>query len=289
MAGRVLFRDEVGMVAPLWERVTTLTAVGLIVLVLPFGLAEIWLRHRHTAITVALAVAAIAYPVVQAFRITRQGAESAERIVSFVFVPLAFVLAVGITRLWLSHQPRWQLSLPLIVGASILFAGGVVDGHGPDWDGLPGPYLVAAGTHSIGPEGVGAAEWMRAYVGPGHGIATDFTDQLLAATYGGERPVTTLSDNVDVSPVFFSQGFGGDDASILERGKARYILVDQRLSSARPTLGFYFFPGEFGPLPVSPRLSPAQLTKFDSVQGISRVFDSGNIVIYDAGAMSHAP
>ena len=60
----------------------------------------------------------------------------------------------------------------------------------------------------------------------------------------------------------------------------QYALVDRRLSEQLPASGEYF--------PVDPNagtythpLPLADLTKFNHVPGVARIYDSGNIVIYD--------
>ena len=60
----------------------------------------------------------------------------------------------------------------------------------------------------------------------------------------------------------------------------QYLLVDLRLSTQLPAGGSYFpdDPQQGRHTAPIPRRS---LTKFDGVPGIDRVYDSGDIVIYD--------
>ena len=67
----------------------------------------------------------------------------------------------------------------------------------------------------------------------------------------------------------------------------RYVVVDRRLSAGLPSAGVYFERGEvLGNVHTAP-IDPAALAKFDSLAGTSRLFDSGDIVIYDLGALAH--
>ena len=70
-------------------------------------------------------------------------------------------------------------------------------------------------------------------------------------------------------------------------GKVRYIVVDHRLSRALPSVGSgnYFERGEPGAGQHTTPIDPAALAKFDNLPLVSRVFDSGDIIIYDGGAL----
>ena len=52
--------------------------------------------------------------------------------------------------------------------------------------------------------------------------------------------------------------------------------------------GYYFDPTGGGPLAASDLYDPTIYGKFDAPNNISRIFDSGNIVIYDTKAISDA-
>ena len=56
------------------------------------------------------------------------------------------------------------------------------------------------------------------------------------------------------------------------------LLVDLRLSTAPPELGFYFEPWQ---QQQGKPLSGEELLKFNDIQGITRIYDNGWIVIYD--------
>ncbi len=148
-------------------------AVGLISLGLPFGLIQIWRHYRSNAAVLALAIGVLAYPVILLIRLTQAGVNLGGRAQPYVFGSVAFVLAIGITRLWLSRAPNWR-SRALLTGAiAIIFIGGWVTGTSPLWDRLPGPYLAYADQRSIQPESVTAAEWARSYLGPDQRLISD--------------------------------------------------------------------------------------------------------------------
>jgi hypothetical protein len=284
---RKLFHSVSGVALPLWEPVLSYASVALILLALPFGLFYIGRHYRTNAIFLALAGGAIAYPVSLAFRLTPAGAEGSDRASEFVFLGVAFVLAIGATRFLLRRAPRWWSSVMLMGVVGVIFVGQTVIGNGQLWSRLPGPYLVVADQRSIEPEGIDAAKWAATYLGPGHRIATDRINMLLMSTYGNQWVVTISNNGVSVSPIFTSLKFGPQVTDVLEADNIQYIVVDRRLSTALPQIRAYYDVGIPGTL-TSP-ISPVALAKFDGVQGVSRVFDSGDIIIYDVESITNAP
>lgn len=290
VTARRLFRAESGLVNPLWERLTGFAAVGLILLGLPFGLWRIWRRRRRAdAVVLALAVGALAYPASLAFRFAKFGAEVSSRTSPFLFVSIAFVLAVGGAELWLYRGRHRQRAAAFAACATVVFLGGVIVGRGPSALALPGPYVVAADDRSIEAQGLAAAEWTRLVLGPGNRVASDRVNRLLLGSYGGQAVATALTDGVNVYPVFFSRVVDREDRELLRRGAVRYLVVDRRLSAGLPQFGIYFEPGEPGEFQRRIPLDPAALAKFDGLPGVHRLFDSGDIVIYDVGALAGEP
>jgi hypothetical protein len=66
-------------------------------------------------------------------------------------------------------------------------------------------------------------------------------------------------------------------------------VVDQRLSQSLPATGTYFESGEPDAFRHTSPIAPASLAKFDGLAEISRIFDGGNIKIFDVGAVLHEP
>jgi hypothetical protein len=285
---RHLFVNYTGQVTPIWERVITISSVALISLCLPFGLLCLWQRYRSNALAYTFGIVSFAYPLSQVFRFTNVGGELVDRAAAFLFIPIASVLAIFITQFWSTRRLSWKHTFLISCAASVVFLGGIILASGPSFALLPGPYLVTADNRSIEPEGIQAAMWARSYLGPNNRMATDRINQILMGTYGEQRLVTGLEDNVDVSAIFTSSSLDPDELSTLRSAKVHYLVVDLRLAKALPLEGYYFDEGESGSFQYTTPIDLEALTKFSTIPQINRVFDSGDIVIYDVGGLINA-
>jgi len=283
--GRELFLSFAGQTVPLWERVIGFGTIGLLLGGMPFGLLRIWRHYRRNTLALTLAAGSLAYPATLGLRLTHRGFEISIRTTEFVFVGLAFVLALGLVALLRVRRGARLAQGLVLLYAATLFVGGVVVGR-PIWMRLPGAYLVAADTRSIEPQGVAAAEWARDTLGPDNHIATDRVNRLLMGTVGEQFPITSASSHVPVHQVFFARQISPIERAILRKGQIRYLVVDRRLSTALPQVGFYFEQGEPGTFQRTEPLAPELLAKFDQLPRTNRVFDSGDIIIYDVRALS---
>src|SRR6266699_1386203 len=280
---RQLFVNLAIQPTPIWDRLLMLASAVLVTFGIPFGLLCLWQQHRHDALAVMFGIFSLAYPVTQVFRFTDFGAEITDRSAAFLFLPVAYVLTILITHFWPTRKLRWRATSLVTCAISVMFLGGVILESGPAFSSLPGPYVVVADGRSIEPEGIQAATWSLTYLGPDNRVGSDRINQMLMNSYGDQNVVTGLADNIDISPVFFSAQFDPKDIAILQQAGVRYLVVDLRLSTSLPLERFYFESDEPGAFMLTHPISNAALTKFNTVPQINRLFDSGNIVIYDVG------
>ena len=119
-----------------------------------------------------------------------------------------------------------------------------------------------------------------AALGPGNRFATDEGDFPVLGSYGDQNPI--LGDAFLYTSPMFTQSA----AQQVQALDIQYALVDQRLSEQLPVSGSYF--------PIDPNsgeytrpLPSADLAKFNSVPGVARIYDSGNIVIYDLTGLAY--
>lgn len=288
-SSRALFSSTGAAPAPIWDRVLMLGSVAIVAFALPFGLLTLWRVHRRNALPLVLGIFALGYPVAQAFRFTPLGSEISDRSAAFLFVAVAYVLTILITHFWPTRRLTKRTMALVTCALSVVLMGGVILTAGAGFTGMPGPYVVGADGRSVEPEGINAALWAYSQLGPGQRVGTDRTNQLLMSTYGEQRVITELYDSLDVSPLFYSEQFTESDSGLLREGKIHYLVVDMRLSTALPALGFYFVSDEPEMKTLTTPISSEALNKFTTVPQINRLFDSGNIVIYDTGAFLNGP
>jgi hypothetical protein len=264
-------------VAPLGNRALGIAAVLIISAFLPVGWWQVWRRYRNQPWTVAMAIVSLSWYVIVVVRFTvADGSQLAGRAATFVFVPTAYIAALAVSHL-VNVAVRWQAhstaAAVLVVVPSLIFDG-LANGWPPYWERLPGPHQVAGVERSVGPMEIATAGWALAALGPGNRFATDFGSYSVLGSYGDQNPLRNVA-NLYTSPTFTQLDLLQAQARAL-----RYVWVDQRLSQSLPVYGEYFpadpNAGKYKrPLPV------ADLDKFNHVPGIDRIYDSGNIVIYE--------
>ncbi|HEY1627841.1 MAG TPA: hypothetical protein VGG16_29025 [Streptosporangiaceae bacterium] len=260
---------------PLIDQVAGYAATILIMIGLPFGWWRIWRTRRSDTWALALGVAACAYYLLALLRVTApDGSELAGRALTFVYVPVSYTLAMALTGLRRGKLPV------VAAGAVILVAGGIASGWPPYWERLPGSYVVDGFESGITPEGVAAAAWAGETLGPGQRIAADYTNYLLLGSYGDQNPVG------DLDPLYCGAIWNPVDAALASQQQIGYLFVDLRMSEQKSVTGGYFT--EPAPACSSP-IPRQQLTKFDTVPGFNRIYDSGNIVIYAVPGDGYAP
>jgi hypothetical protein len=277
-AARQVFRSSGGQIAPLWERLTGFTAVGLILLGLPFGLVQIWRQYRARAVVLVLGCGALLYPPSLAFRLAKGGWETSNRSSELLFVAIGLVLAIGLVKFVLHDRSPWLGAIAFSACASLIFMGGLIVGWPRVWR-LPGPYVPLADTRSVESQGLSAAAWARSYLGPGNVFGADKTNQLLMGSYGEQNMTSTLNGGVNVSWILFAPKLEARQIASLRRGRIHYLVIDRRIEGVPSAIRPYYPGGSIR----------QAFEKFDQLKHVSRPFDSGDIIIYDVGALAGVP
>jgi hypothetical protein len=269
---------------PIVERLLAFAAVLLALAAVALGARPLW--RRLTALGGALGVAALLYPFTLPLRLTEAGTEISNRASEFVFVGVAFLGALALTDRPL-RRPGWvagpdrRLATPLLAGlAAAALIGGVVIGTAR-YARLPGDYLVVADPRSVEPQGRRAAGWARERLGPGNRIVTDRANGLLMGSTGLQDPQVGEIGGRSVPGVITAEDADDDVRYVLDENEIDYLVVDERLATGLPEVGFYFERTEPGAFEHTrpPRLEA--LLKYDAVCPVGRVFDSGSLVVYD--------
>ena len=284
---RVLFSSAAGGIRPLWERLTSIGAVLLTIAVFPYGALVVWRKYRQHMIALSLTIAAASYFVTLGLRFTESGWEIANRSADYLFLGVGLVTALGMLSLFRRHQAALWRNLLLAFVATVIFVGGFQAGW-PTWARVPGPYMVGADTRSIEPEGLAAAAWTAQHLAPNSRLVADRINGLLMGAYGRQYIIRSGTDGVQIAPVLFSLYLRVYEYDLLRSTRSQYVVTDLRLTQALPELGMYVEAGEPGSTTRSTPLSPLALEKFDLLPGVSRIYDEGNIVIYDVRRLTNA-
>jgi hypothetical protein len=236
----------------------------------------IWhLRRVREPIKIVLLILMLMYPMSLVLRLTSAGTETSQRASEFVFLGIGFGVAALSARWPPADRSYQHLGAVLAV---LVFVGGIVVGTAP-YSRLPGPYLVEADPRSIDAQTIAAASWVRANVPPGSVFAADRDNALALTAIGLVDPAQGLQRGQSIPYLYFSSTFNSRDQATIQAFGIQYILVDLRLSTGLPNVGIYFSPDE----PVADHSEPiprADLTKFATVPGLTRIYDDGEIQIY---------
>lgn len=285
---RRLFEDAAGQSAIILDRIVGIASVLVLGIALLLGCWWWLARHRRNALIGALMLVAVVYPLLPVMRLSGGAWEMANRLSGFVFVGLGLAAAFGLIDLPLPRRWLPRRRVAAVVALCIIFMGGVVAGASPDAR-LPQPFRAAASERSIDNEGAITAEWVRTRLGRDNRMAADRTFTNLMGSYGGQRMIVNLTDKISISGIFLSYELSPSHYRIIREQRIRYLLIDRRITTVLPTLGFYFEEWEQLIVPYRPPVHISPLEKFDYMSGVSRIFDSGDIVIYDVGGLWNAP
>lgn len=232
-----------------------------------------------------LGILCLASPITLAAHFVSSAADLGDRASTFFFLPLALSCSLVVMRdsriVQYSPLPRRHapaLLALLICVTSVAYTGGVLLGSGPDWEKLPGPYLVSADPRTQDAETLAAVRWAAAHLSPGAEVVANRVPADLLASQARLWPVTVPQHGLDPAWLYFAPGWTSLQTAIVKGLHIRYIYVDQRLADSLPHMGFYFYRGET----VEPRhITAGALAKFSHVSGLKVIYHHGPVAIYD--------
>ena len=283
---RTLFQsttDETGgnpiASAPPIARVVTFTGVLLLLVALPFGLLAVWRRYRRHPFAPILSLAALAFFGTLALRFVPAAWESANRASEFLFLGLAFVVALAAVLAYSRIEERsrrpWAAPAAIAGALGIVFAGGIISSW--PWDAqLAPPMRVTTEGREIRSESLALGDWVERNLPEGRYAATEGDSRLVlhpggAYVLSGNSPaIESLLKTASLDPW---------ELPLLRQYDLRYVVADLRRRGIDTTRSYSFSlkGSPDSPLPLS------VIEKWETVPGSTRIFDSGNIVIYDIG------
>jgi hypothetical protein len=272
---------------------TALGGLGILVIsaLIVIGCWQAWRRHRRHPWIIGMMLGSLGWFVDLGIRLgTPDGQELAGRAATFVYIPVSVLAALALTRLVNSGPVRrWGAAVTAVIMAAVvsLLVDGLANGWPPYWERLPGPHQVAAFEASVGNQEIDTSDWTLAELGPGNRIAADAGIYPVLLGYGDQDALQVVGYLYSTSNFFATDAEVGTAVWNKATGdEVHYVVTDSRLTKAIPPSGS-FFPGEnnasLKPIPA------ANLTKYDHVNGIGRIYDDGDIKIYDLTSMGYVP
>jgi hypothetical protein len=274
---RNLFQGASAVVTPTpaIARGVALLAIILLVIGLPFGLRTVWRRYRTQPFALMFALAAIGFFGALALRLAPAAWETGNRASEFLFVGLAFVLGcVGLER-WRPKGAEWLGRVLMAAALTIVLIGGAIAGW--PWDSQ---LAHAVKVHSqegptISSPPLAMAQWTHEHA-PGSRFGALTADSRLLLDPGDQKVFSDFTANlVEILP---SPKIAAWQVALLHKHHIRFVVIDRRAVAGDGIRGFFF--SETGSS-TSGWLPRSAVTKFESVPGANRIYDSGSTVIYD--------
>lgn len=278
---RPAFQTYTGEIAPMPERFVAMGAALIVTVAIGIGAWRVYREWRYSAAVGALTLLALALPANFVLRFVSTLSEVANRFANVAYIGVGLVVALALV--WLLARPRYVgRPVPLVVAVLVvLTAGGVQMGWGPTFRVMPGEYRVSADAHSVERQGLSAARWAHERLGPDNRITADRINRLLLGSYGRQDAVTKTDDGDLLSPIFFATSLDTAERFLIAQGEIDYVLVDRRLNQELPVVGVYFEEGELNSFNHRIPIGLANLNKFGRTPQVSRIYDGGDISIYD--------
>jgi hypothetical protein len=272
---RALFQagggSDVPTGAPWWEPIAGLSAVAVLLLWVPVGLLA--LRRRLTPMLVLLGLCSVAYLATFPLRFVPAAWESAARASEFLFIGVATVLAA--TQLPGSRSPApWRTKPFVSLAVPLIAVGGLISGWPTDRR-VAFPYRIERNGAVIEPEEVTFGKWAGRALPPGQRIATEDSEARVLQLYGYQDAVAGGSP--DVRDMLHVESLDDWMITLLRDHRFQYVAIDRRTIST-DVMRAYFFASEGSPR--AEHRSTVVSGKFDRSTAF-RVFDSGEIVMYD--------
>ena len=281
---RELFASSGGETGPLWERFVALGSTGVMVVCVLVGAIIVLRRFRGDPVAIVLTTAAAAYLGTLALRFVPESWEVANRASGFLFIGVGLLVALTVLSDRVSLLARAAPIVAAVV-VGVLFVGGVVSGWSRDLRLAHPPVALAEGGTQLESQPLAAAAWARSHLRNRHVFAADRANARVLLVRGRQLAVTGQTPNV--IDLLESENFQPWMLEMLRENEIEYVLFDRDLHANDPMRG-YFLLEQSHRLSVREPLRPGGWRKFERHPLVARVYDSGNVTVYDVRALVHA-
>jgi len=260
------------------ERAVAVASVLALLVLYPLGLRALWREQRRILIrdpfAITLALGGALMFAAYGLRLAPAAWETANRSSEFLFLGLALAVPLAVSRLG-ERLPESGFVLGATAVLTIMFAGGLVAGWTPALR-LSQPYEISAAGHVVPSEGRAMAAWAGRTLGPGRHYAATDADARLLNTYAAG--FARAGRHPDISDLLRSPTLASWELPLLRKYDVQYVVADRRNRAFDNTAGYYFGYRR-GPRRDA-LLARTVLTKWGR---FSRIYDSGQIVVFDLG------
>jgi hypothetical protein len=273
---RPLFKVSV---LPLWERTFAFSYPVLVTLFCLLGFWAVYRALRSQAADNATSVLWVAFgafgPCIwlpSTLGILTGSSDAVFRSWPFLFLGVALYTVIGLQTFAQRHRASVTVPGSLVTAAALLLLGSIIIGDNQTGRFRAPELNAAAGGTAITADLMRAAEWLEDAQGPLHIGAGDFASQVVFATIGRQVMPTW-----DTWTIFFEPDPTRSAALIAQLGYD-FVVVDWRVTRLPPRNQYtYYSSTEPHIQPIPTRL----LEKFERTPNLARIYDNGDIVIYE--------
>lgn len=260
---------------PTLARGVGLFAIALLAAGMAFGLRRVWRRHRRQPFALLFTLAAFGFFGTLLLRLAPAAWETGNRASEFLFIGLAFVVALAGLDRWRPVRHPWLGRAAATSCLGVILIGGAIAGW--PWNAqLASPLRISAEGRTIVSPPLGLAEWARENV-PNGRFAANVADGRLLMSPGGRWAVA--GENPDIEDIIEEPDLEGWELPLLRRHNLRYVVADRRVLGRDGIRGYFFSRAETAP---QERLLPrSAVTKFAHIPGVARIYANGDIAVYD--------
>jgi hypothetical protein len=119
---------------------------------------------------------------------------------------------------------------------------------------------------------------MLATLGPDNRIATSKADAKLLNAYN-QYPFTDTGSSIKT--LFSSEVIGPSERHTLSKRNVEYVVSDRKAVSWDHMIGYYFYNQLYSSSSELKVVEPRVHEKFDRLQNVNRLLDTGDIIVYD--------
>ena len=275
---------------------TGIEAIGLLLVavLIAAGCWQAWKRHRRHPWIIGMMIGCLGWVVALGIRLgTPDGQELAGRAATYTYIPVSVLAALALTKL-VNSAPvrRWGALVTTVVVTCVvtLIIDGLANGWPPFWERLPGPHLVASFEASVGPQEIATSLWTLKYLGPGNASPNPAVSNTIAADQGIYPVLLGYGDQDALQVVSWLYTGGATWTKAMSNHASaqnvHYVETDIRTTQSLPPAGTYF-PGDT--VPATKTIPLANLEMFNKTYGVARVYDDGDIIIYDLMSQGYVP